>query len=79
MSGLHHNREASSALGQDERRHLVADGLSGRGGHDGKDVAAGKGRLDDLLLVGAEALVAKRLTQDVKRLPIRALLDLVVA
>ena len=75
----HHHREASSALGQDERRHLVADGLSGRGGHDGKDVAAGKGRLDDLLLVGAEAFVAKRLAQDVKRLPPRALLCLVVA
>ena len=53
----HHQRDAR----QQQGGHLIADGLTGTGGHHGQHVLPGQQALHDLLLPGAEAVVAKYL------------------
>ena len=48
-----------------EGGELVAEGLSGAGGHDEQDVAAGGGGFADELLVGAEVAVAEDAVEEV--------------
>ena len=50
----HHQRDAR----QQQGGHLIADGLTGTGGHHGQHVLPGQQALHDLLLPGAEAVVA---------------------
>ena len=51
----HHDGDAR----QQQRRHLIADGLSRAGGHHGQYILPVQQPPDDLLLPGAEAVVAK--------------------
>ena len=44
---------------QQQRGHLVADGLARTGGHHGQNVLPGQQPGDDLLLTGAEAIIAE--------------------
>ena len=59
----HHQRDAR----QQQGGHLIADGLTGTGGHHGQHVLPGQQALHDLLLPGAEAVVAKKFFQDAVR------------
>ena len=52
---------------QQQGGHLIADGLTGTGGHHGQHVLPGQQALHDLLLPGAEAVVAKKFFQDAVR------------
>ena len=51
----HHDGDAR----QQQRRHLIADGLARTGGHHGQNVLPGQQPGDDLLLSGAEAVIAE--------------------
>ena len=51
----HHDGDA----GQQQGRHLIADGFARAGGHHGQHVLPVQQPPDDLLLPGAEAVVAK--------------------
>ena len=53
----HHDGDAR----QKQRRHLIADGFTRTGGHHRQYILPGKQAADDLLLPGAEAVVAKYL------------------
>ena len=59
----YHQRDAR----QQQGGHLIADGLTGTGGHHGQHVLPGQQALHDLLLPGAEAVVAKKFFQDAVR------------
>ena len=53
----HHDGDAR----QKQRRHLIADGFARTGGHHRQHILPGKQAADDLLLPGAEAVVAEYL------------------
>ena len=59
----HHDGDAR----QKQRRHLIADGFARTGGHHRQYILPGKQAADDLLLPGAEAVVAKNFFQDAVR------------
>ena len=59
----HHDGDAR----QKQRRHLITDGLARTGGHHGQHILTCKQAADDLLLPGAERVVAKNFFQDAVR------------
>ena len=60
---IHHQRDQGGDYHGDprhqKRRELIAQRFSCSGRHDCKDIPAGKDLVDDLLLSGAEAVIAK--------------------
>ena len=63
----HQRRHPQRDARQQQGGHLIADGLTGTGGHHGQHVLPGQQALHDLLLPGAEAVVAKKFFQDAVR------------
>ena len=63
----HQRRHHDGDARQKQRRHLIADGFARTGGHHRQHILPGKQAADDLLLPGAEAVVAKNFFQDAVR------------